>query len=631
MNYLSVDNISKRIGEKTLFEGVSFGLDQGQKMALVARNGAGKTSMLKIIAGIDESDTGEVAFPKDLSVGYLPQVPILDNNHTVLEAIYTSEHDNMKALKAYELALEKANDGTEASIQTLQQATAKMDDLKAWDFEALVKKVLFQLNITNLSQPVHKLSGGQKKRVALAKIIIDEPDLLIFDEPTNHLDVEMIEWLEEYLNRSTISLLLVTHDRYFLDRICTHILELDNGSLYKYEGNYERYLQEKEHRMQTEAAQVDKAKNLYKTELEWMRRMPKARSTKAKYRIDNFQDVKKKAHSGNQEKDLDLQVQMSRMGKKILELHHIEKRFGDLTILEGFEYIFKKKERVGIVGKNGVGKSTFLNMIMGLEKPDSGQIVTGETIVFGYYNQQGLKLDEDKRVIEVVKDIAEVIPVGKKGEMISASQFLQRFQFPPAMQYTYVSQLSGGEKRRLHLLTILVKNPNFLILDEPTNDLDLATLQTLESFLDDFPGCLIIVSHDRYFMDRLVDHLFIFEGEGVVKDFNGKYTEYREWKKEQEKQQKQEEKEKAQEPIPSKAPEQKKEKKRMSFKEKREFEILEQELEALEEEKESLSASMNSGEGDYEQLQEWAQRFEEVNKLISEKEERWLELSELES
>lgn len=628
MNYLSVDNISKRIGEKQLFEGVSFGLEQGQKMALVARNGAGKTSMLKIIAGEDVPDTGEVAFPKDLSVGFLSQVPQLNDAHTVTEEIYSSDNEQIQAVKWYEEALEQASDGTEKSINNLQDAAARMDDLKAWDLEALVKKVLFQLNITNLHQPVSKLSGGQRKRIALAKLIIDSPDLLIFDEPTNHLDVEMIEWLEEYLSRSTVSLLLVTHDRYFLDRICTHILELDGGQVYKYEGNYGRYLQEKEKRMADEASNIDKAKNLYKKELEWMRRMPKARSTKAKYRVDNFENVKKKAHSATQEKGLELEVQMSRMGKKILEIYDLNKQYGDLVITEDFNYIFKRKERVGIIGKNGVGKSTFLNMIMGLESPDSGQIITGETIIFGYYHQQGLKLDADKRVIEVVKEIAEVIPVGKKGEVITASQFLQRFQFPPATQYTYVSQLSGGEKRRLHLLTILVKNPNFLILDEPTNDLDLQTLQILEEFLDDYPGCLIVVSHDRYFMDRLVDHLFVFEGEGQIKDFNGKYTEYRAWKEEQEKEKKQLEKS-AKATVSTPVPEAKQEKRKLSFKEKQEFESLEAEIEQLEEQKSALSEKMNNGESDFEKLQEWSQQFEELGRLIDAKSERWLELSEL--
>ena len=626
MNYLSVDNISKRIGEKQLFEGVSFGLDQGQKMALIAKNGAGKTSMLKIIAGQDVPDTGEVAFPKEVSIGFLPQVPRLNDEHTVTEAVYASENEQVQAVKEYDASLEKASSGTEESIEALQRATSRMDDLKAWDLEALVKKVLFQLNITDLQQPVTELSGGQRKRVALAKLIIDAPDLLIFDEPTNHLDVEMIEWLEEYLSRSTISLLLVTHDRYFLDRICTHILELDGGQVYKYEGNYARYLQEKEKRIADEAANVDKAKNLYKKELEWMRRMPKARGTKAKYRIDNFHDLKKKAHSGQQDKDLDLDVQMSRMGKKILELYDLSKSYGDLCILDQFNYTFKKKERVGIIGKNGVGKSTFLNLIMGLETPDAGKVVTGETVVFGYYHQQGLQLAEDKRVIEVVKDIAEVIPVGKKGEMMTASQFLQRFQFSPAMQYTYVSQLSGGERRRLYLLTVLVKNPNFLILDEPTNDLDLQTLQTLEAFLDDYPGCLIIVSHDRYFMDRLVDHLFVFEGQGRIKDFNGRYTDYKAWRDEREKEKRQAEKARKEEsPVKDEPP---KERKKPSFKERREFEALEKEIEALEEEKAALSEKMNGGESDFEKLQEWGERFEEVNRLIDEKSERWIELSE---
>jgi ATP-binding cassette subfamily F protein uup len=627
MNYLSVDNISKRIGEKVLFEGVSFGLAQGQKMALVARNGAGKTSMLKIIAGLDEPDAGQVAVQREISVGFLPQEPQLNEALTAVEEIYSAGHPAMLALRAYDQALEAAGRNEPGAEARLQQASAALDDLKAWDFEAHVRKVLFQLNITNLHQPVAKLSGGQRKRLALAKLIIETPDLLILDEPTNHLDLDMIEWLEGYLSRQQVSLLLVTHDRYFLDRICTHILELDHGRVFKYEGNYERYLLEKDKRLADEASGVDKAQNLMRKELEWMRRMPKARGTKAKYRIDNFYDLQRKAQSGRQEQDLQLELRMSRMGGKILELHGVTKRFGPLTILDDFEYVFKKQERIGIVGRNGVGKSTFLNMIMGLEAPDAGEIVTGETVVFGYYHQQGLKLEEDKRVIDVVKDIAEVIPVGKKGETISASQFLQRFQFPPEAQYTFASQLSGGERRRLHLLTVLVKNPNFLILDEPTNDLDLATLQTLEAFLDDYPGCLIIVSHDRYFMDRLADHLFIFEGEGKVKDFNGKYTEYRDWKQEQEREEAAQAKQAAaaQAPKPAAAPAAKR---KMSFKEQREFEALEGEIEALEAEKAELAERMNRG-GGYADLQAWAERIDAIETLLEAKSDRWLELSDL--
>lgn len=624
MNYLSVENLTKSYGERVLFSNINFGLEKGQKTALVARNGSGKTTLMRIIMGLDDPDSGEVAIQKSISVGFLPQVPIFDESKSVIETIFTANNPMVQAVKEYELALEKAQSGTEASIDRLQKASAVMDDLKAWDFENDLKRTLSKLNITNLQQPVNHLSGGQRKRVALAKVIIENPDLIILDEPTNHLDVEMIEWLEEYLSRANISLFLVTHDRYFLDRICTHIIELENNQIYKYEGNYESYLLKKEEREAQEASTVEKAKNLMRKELEWMRRMPKARGTKAKYRVDAFYKLEKKAKGGNKQKDLKLDVQMSRMGSKILELDGVDKRFDDLTILQDFNYVFKKKERVGIVGKNGVGKSTFLNIIMGLEQADNGEVTTGETVVFGYYNQQGLQLPEDKLVIDVVKEIAEVIPIGKKGETLSASQFLNLFLFPPKMQQTPVSKLSGGEKRRLHLLTILVKNPNFLILDEPTNDLDLQTLQTLEEFLDSFQGCVIIVTHDRYFMDRLVDHLFIFEGDGVVKDFNGKYTEYRDWRLEQEKEAKKAEKEAKAAPVVQKS----QEKKKLSYKEKIEYENLESEIEALEEEKSKLEDKLGSGETDHQKLQEWSERISELIQQIDEKSERWLELSE---
>jgi len=624
MNYLSVDNLTKSYGERVLFSDISFGLDKGQKTALVAKNGSGKTTLMRIIMGLDDPDSGKVAVQKNVSVGFLPQVPIFDESKTVIETIFTAQNPMIQAIKEYEIALKAAESGTEASIERLQTASAQMDDLKAWDYDTELKRTLSKLNVNNLQQVMSELSGGQRKRVALAKVIIEQPDMLIMDEPTNHLDIEMIEWLEEYLSRANISLFLVTHDRYFLDRICTHIIELENNQIYKYEGNYEHYLLKKEEREANELASADKARNLMKKELEWMRRMPKARGTKAKYRIDNFYELEKKAKGPNRQKDLKLDVQMSRMGSKILELKGINKAFDDLVILKDFEYVFKKKERVGIVGKNGVGKSTFLNIIMGLEQADAGEIMTGETVVFGYYNQQGLKLPADKRVLDVVKDIAEVIPVGKKGETLTASQFLNLFLFPPKMQQTPVSKLSGGEKRRLHLLTILVKNPNFLILDEPTNDLDLQTLQVLEEFLETFQGCVIVVTHDRYFMDKLVDHLFVFEGEGKIKDFNGKYADYRDWKQEEEKEAKKLEKA-AKPKTTHRAPQ---EKKKLSFKEKQEYEKLESEIEQLEEEKEQLEANLGSGELDHQKLQEWSERIAEIIKLVDEKTERWLELAE---
>ncbi|MGB0521489.1 MAG: ABC-F family ATP-binding cassette domain-containing protein [Flammeovirgaceae bacterium] len=625
MNYLSVENLTKSFGERVLFENISFGIEKGQKTALVARNGSGKTTLMRIIMGLDVSDSGETAFHNSISVGFLNQVPVFDEAKTVMETIFTAKNPMVQAVKEYELALEEAQSGTEKSIERLQKASAVMDDLKAWDFETELKRTLAKLNITNLQQVVSQLSGGQRKRVALAKVIIENPDLLILDEPTNHLDVEMIEWLEDYLSRANISLFLVTHDRYFLDRICTHIIELENNQIYKYEGNYEHYLLKKEEREALAISSAEKARNLMKKELEWMRRMPKARGTKAKYRIDNFYELEKKAKHPHQQKDLKLDVQMSRMGSKILELKGIDKKFGDLTILNGFEYVFKKKERVGIVGKNGVGKSTFLNIIMGLENADAGEVITGETVVFGYYNQQGLQLPEDKIILDVVKDIAEVIPIGKKGETLSASQFLNLFLFPPKMQQTPVSKLSGGEKRRLHLLTILVKNPNFLILDEPTNDLDLQTLQTLEQFLDNFQGCVIVVTHDRYFMDRIVDHLFVFEGAGKIKDFNGKYTDYRTWKQEEEREAKKLEKAAKPKETSHRATQ---EKKKLSYKEKLEYEQLEGEIEALEEEKAQLEEKLTSGETDHQKLQEWSERIAELIDLIDEKTIRWMELAE---
>ncbi|MDP1744294.1 MAG: ABC-F family ATP-binding cassette domain-containing protein, partial [Bacteroidota bacterium] len=512
MNYLSVESVSKSYGSKVLFDKISFGLNQGQRMALIAKNGAGKSTLLKIITGKEISDGGSVTFRKDITVTYLDQNPLFDANSTVIEAIYNTDNPMLNAVRNYETALtEFEKDYNDKTSEQLELCSAQMDKLEAWDFEAKVHEILQRLKIAFLDKQISTLSGGQKKRVALAKVLIDEPHLLILDEPTNHLDVEMIEWLENYLVSRDLTLLLVTHDRYFLDSVCTEIVEIDAGKLFHYRGNFQYFVEKKAEREMMENSEIDKAKNLYKRELEWVRKMPRARGTKAKYRVDSFYEVKDKAFSKQTEEKLVLGVQMSRIGGKILEFNKIKKAFDDTKIINDFSYIFKKGEKIGVIGKNGVGKSTFLNMVMGLEMPDSGSISTGETIVFGYYSQEGLKLNEDKRVIDVVKDIAEFIPLAD-GSKLSASGLLTKFLFPPDVQYGFVSKLSGGERRRLYLMTILITNPNFLILDEPTNDLDIVTLSVLEDFLTSFQGCLLVVTHDRYFMDKMVDHLFVFEG-----------------------------------------------------------------------------------------------------------------------
>jgi ATP-binding cassette subfamily F protein uup len=509
-----------------------------------------------------------------------------------------------------------------------------MNDLDAWQMEAKVQEVLQRLKIKFLDKQIGVLSGGQKKRVALAKVLIDEPQLLILDEPTNHLDVEMIEWLENYLINKDLTLLLVTHDRYFLDSVCTEIIEIDNTKLYNYKGNFQYYIEKKAEREAIESSEIDKAKNLYTRELEWVRKMPKARGTKAKYRVDQFEVTKDKAFSGKKEEKLELAVKMNRIGGKILEMTNIKKAFGETKIINGFSYVFKKGEKIGVVGKNGAGKSTFLNMIMELEKPDAGTISTGETIVYGYYSQEGMKLNEEKRVIEVVKDIAEFIPLAD-GSKLSASALLTKFLFPPDVQYGFVSKLSGGERRRLFLMTILIKNPNFLILDEPTNDLDIVTLSVLEDFLTNFQGCVLIVTHDRYFMDKLVDHLFVFEGNGVVRDFPGNYTEYRERKDLEDRAKPAEQdtivektEEKKPEPVASKSVEQSA-KKKPSFKEKFEYEQLEKDIASLEAEKEKLSEKLNSGISDHDEIKKISQRIAEIISSLDEKGLRWLELSEL--
>jgi ATP-binding cassette subfamily F protein uup len=618
MNLLSVDKLSKRYGDQVLFEDITFGISKGSKVAMIAKNGTGKTSLLRIIASQESADKGEVALRNDLRVGYLDQNPNFSNFHKAIDYIFNEDDPVQRAVKSYEHCLE-TND-----FDKLDEVSAMMDSLNAWDYEARMKQVLTKLNIHNLEQEVATLSGGQRKRLALAKLLIEEPDLYIMDEPTNHLDVDMIEWLEGYLSRQNVTLLLVTHDRYFLDRLCDTIIELDDTKIYTYNGNYHYFLEKKEERMFNDSRETDKAKNLYRKELEWVRRMPKARGTKSKSRVDAFYEIKEKAFKKNGHQELEFNIKMSRVGGKILELKNIKKSYNDQLILKGFDYTFKRGERIGIVGKNGVGKSTFLNIITGREQADSGKINAGETIVFGYYTQEGFSLKEDLRVIEVIKQIADIIPTADGGH-ITASQMLTAFHFPPARQHDYVSKLSGGEKRRLYLLTVLMTNPNFLVLDEPTNDLDLLTLNALEEFLMNFPGCLIVVSHDRYFMDKLVDHLFVFNGGGEVEDFNGSYIEYRQRLKDRE----------AENAKPSKPATEKVqlkaelEKRKLTFKEKYEFDHLQDDIQKLIVEKELMESNLSSGSTSHEDLLKWASRLEEVKSQLDEKELRWLELSDL--
>lgn len=634
MHYVTAEGIGKSYGIKPLFSNITFHINEGDKIALVAKNGSGKSTLLKILSGKGTPDNGKIWIHKDVTVALFEQEPKFEENLSVLDNIFHYKHPVAEALRDYERIMEQE----EKDPVALGEALTKLDELGAWDFEAKVKQILGKLNIHNLDQRVDTLSGGQRKRVALAQTLIDigfehKHVLLIMDEPTNHLDVAMVEWLEHYLNQEKVTLLMVTHDRYFLDAVCDVIWEIDGSDMYTYKGDYESYLEKKAARIENQQANIDKAKNEYRKELEWMRKQPKARTTKAQSRIDNFYEIEKQAKKRIEDNQVELQVKMNRLGGKVVEMKKVYKSYGEKTIMRGFDYTFKKGERTGIIGKNGAGKSTFLQILQQHELQDSGKVNIGDTVVFGNFSQQGLEIKEDVRVIEYVKNIAENFPLAKGGT-ISAAQFLELFLFTPESQYTYLSKLSGGEKKRLQLLAVLFRNPNFLILDEPTNDLDLPTLAVLEDFLDNYPGCLLIVSHDRYFMDRLVDHMFVFEGDGEIRDFPGNYTQYRIWQKDEEaKAKKQASIETAHQPEIANeqlAMQKPKEKKKLSYKEQRELEQLEKDMPALEQEKAELTEKMSSNIP-YEELEKVNKRMIEITNLLDEKELRWLELSEFAS
>lgn len=621
MNYLSAEGVGRDLGERWLFKGITFGVLQGEKAALIGANGSGKTTLLNMVAGITETDGGEVSIRKDIRVGYLEQDPDFDPNLTTLEALFYADNEITQAIKNYEIAVEK-ND-----IDLLSESIETLDALQAWDYEAKVKQILGKLGVQHFDKLIGQLSGGQKKRVALAKVLIDNPDFLILDEPTNHLDLETIEWLEGYLSAANITLLLVTHDRYFLDKVCNRILEIFDNDIHKFVGNYAYYLEKKSERDQINAATQEKNQNRLKKELEWMRRQPKARTTKAQYRIDAFHDLKAQTTGYKKEEKIDLSVRTERLGKKIIEVQDISKSYGDKCFIDHFDYTFKRGDKIGIVGKNGMGKTTLLDIIIGTTKPDIGKVVTGETVKIGYYSQSGLDFSEDQKVIDVLREEAEFIKLGD-GRELSISAFLNMFLFPPKVQHNFVHKLSGGEKRRLQLMKVLVKSPNFLILDEPTNDLDIDTLNVLEEFLEAYGGCVLVVSHDRYFMDRIVDHVFAFEGEGYIKDFPGNYTQYRLWKDESEKEANTEVKEKAAEAYQKQAKVIIKPKVKRSFKEQKEFETLGKEIADLEKQKVALTAEMSSGIEDFAVLKKLGDQMEKIKELLEEKELRWLELSE---
>ncbi|MCD8032217.1 MAG: ABC-F family ATP-binding cassette domain-containing protein [Bacteroides sp.] len=617
---LQVEGLAKSFGDLVLFENITFGIFEGQRIGLIARNGSGKTTLLHILAGREGYDQGNMVYRRDLRIGYLQQDPVYPEGLTVLEACFHHGNATVELIREYERCMQtEGHPGLEGLLSRMEQE-------KAWEYEQKAKQILTQLKIQDFDRPIRELSGGQLKRVALANALITEPDLLILDEPTNHLDLDMIEWLEEYLRRTKLSLLMVTHDRYFLDRVCSEIMEIENQRLYQYKGNYSYYLEKRQERVDAFRTEIERANNLYKTELEWMRRMPQARGHKAKYREDAFYELEKVAKQRIRDDQVRLNVKASYIGSKIFEAEHLYKSFGQVKILEDFSYVFARYEKMGIVGNNGTGKSTFIKILTGHLSPDSGRLDIGETVRFGYYSQEGLAFDEQMKVIDVVQDIAEVIELGN-GKKLSASQFLQHFLFAPETQHNYVYKLSGGERRRLYLCTVLMRNPNFLILDEPTNDLDILTLNVLEDYLRNFKGCLIVVSHDRYFMDKVVDHLLVFNGQGDIRDFPGNYTQYREWKERNERQ----EKEAVQPKKEKNTRVRLNEKRKMSFKEKREFEQLEQEISDLEEEKKQIEEALCGGTLSVEDLTEKSKRLPQLAELIDEKTFRWMELSEIES
>jgi len=616
MNLLSVENISKAFGERIILQNISFGINKDQKIAFIAKNGTGKTTLLNIMAGKDLPDSGQVVFRKGIHIGFLSQNPYFDEELTVEETIFATDNPILRLIQTYEHALQHPE-----NEDAYQKAFEQMELHNAWDFETQYKQILFKLKLDNLQLKVKNLSGGQKKRLALANVLISKPDLLILDEPTNHLDLEMIEWLEQYFAKENLTLFIVTHDRYFLERVCNEILELDGGELFSYKGNYSYFLEKKEQRLTQEQASVEKAKNLYTKELDWMRRQPKARTTKSKSRIDDFYKIKEQAHKRRKEHSVQLEINMERLGSKTVEFHNVSKAFGQLQVLNKFSYNFLRGERVGIIGKNGTGKSTFLNLLTGAIPPDSGKIIVGDTIKFGYYTQEGIEVIQGQKVIEVIQKYGDYIPL-LKGRTLSAAQLLERFLFDRKKQYDYVEKLSGGELKRLYLCTVLIQNPNFLILDEPTNDLDIVTLNVLEDFLLDYPGCLVVVSHDRYFMDKIVDHLFVFKGKGEVEDFPGNYTDYRVYEEST--------------PPADETPKKETTKntwrkdgmKGLSFNEQKEYNRLEKEIATLEEKKAAIEAAFAAGNLTPDEIQSQSVDLQETLMFIEEKTERWFELTE---
>lgn len=618
MNYLSVEGIAKAYGEKVLFEDISFGINKDQKIAFVAKNGSGKTSILNIVAGVDTADTGQVVSRKDIDIAYLSQADNLNPDFTIEETIFSTDNKVLSVIKQYEKAVQNPD-----NVDAFQEAFELMEQHNAWDFETQYTQILSKLKLDNLQLKVGKLSGGQKKRLALAIVLIKKPDLLILDEPTNHLDLEMIEWLEAFFAKEKITLFMVTHDRYFLERVCNEIIELDNGKLYKYKGNYSYYLQNKEERLALEATNLGKAKSLFKKELDWMRRQPKARTTKSKSRTDDFYEIKEKAHKRRNEHEVQLEINMERLGSKILELHKMYKSFDDKVILNGFDYVFKRGERIGIIGKNGTGKSSFLNMLTGGIELDGGKVTIGETVKFGYYTQNGIVIKPGQKVIDVVKEFGEYIPLSK-GRKISAGQLLERFLFDRKKQHDFVAKLSGGEQKRLYLCAILIQNPNFLILDEPTNDLDVVTLNVLENFLLDYPGNLMVVSHDRYFMDKIVDNLFVFRGEGVIDNFPGNYSDFRAYEDSKVKEAR-EVKNDVKKVVATSAKTTKKAV--LSFDEKREWGLLEKDIEKLQKKKQVIETKFMNVEFSTDEINDKSKELQEIIETLETKEERWFELS----